>query len=46
MLDRWEAESIERTRRLFARMTTRGREVWLIALDEAVQALTEDETST
>jgi DNA-binding MarR family transcriptional regulator len=45
MLARVEADSIERTRRMFAQMTERGREAWLIALEEAVLALAqEDET--
>lgn len=46
MLARVEAESIERTRRMFGRMTARGREAWLIALEEAVRAFgQEDEGS-
>lgn len=45
MLNRVEAASIARTRAMFARMTERGREAWLIALDEAVRAFAqEDET--
>jgi DNA-binding MarR family transcriptional regulator len=45
MLARVEADSIARTKRMFARMSERGREAWLIALEEAVHALAqEDET--
>ena len=46
MLARVETESIERSRRMFARMSERGREAWLIALEEALRALAaEDETT-
>jgi DNA-binding MarR family transcriptional regulator len=46
MLARVEADSIERSRSMFARMSERGREAWLIALEEAVRALApEDETT-
>lgn len=45
MLDRVEAASIAWTREMFAQMTERGREAWLIALDEALRVFArEDET--
>lgn len=47
MLERVEADGIDRTRQMFARMSERGREAWLIALEEAVHAFApqeEDET--
>jgi MarR family transcriptional regulator, organic hydroperoxide resistance regulator len=45
MIDRVERESIERTKRMFARMSERGREAWLIALEEAVHVLAEEDES-
>lgn len=46
MLDRVEADSIERTRRIFAQLSERGREAWLIALEEAVRTFAhKDETA-
>jgi DNA-binding MarR family transcriptional regulator len=43
MLARVEADGIERTRRMFAHMSERGREAWLIALEEAVLAFAREE---
>ncbi len=43
MLERIEADAIARTRRMFARMSARGRQAWLVALDEAIVALAGDE---
>ena len=43
MLDRVEADSIERTRRIYAQLSERGREAWLIALEEAVRAFANED---
>jgi DNA-binding MarR family transcriptional regulator len=43
MLARVEADGIERTRRMFAHMSERGRAAWLIALEEAVLAFAREE---
>jgi DNA-binding MarR family transcriptional regulator len=45
MLDRSDADSSERTRRLFIQGIGQGREAWLIALHEAVQVFSESENS-
>lgn len=46
MLARVEADAIERTTRMVARMSDRGRQAWLIALDEAVLALAQEDETT
>lgn len=43
MLARIEADSIERTRRIFSQLSERGREAWLIALEEAVRTFAREE---
>jgi DNA-binding MarR family transcriptional regulator len=43
MLARVEADSIERTRRVLARMSPRGREAWLIAAEEAIHAFSQED---
>jgi DNA-binding MarR family transcriptional regulator len=42
MLARVEIDSITRTKRMLAHMSERGREAWLIALEEAVHALAQE----
>jgi DNA-binding MarR family transcriptional regulator len=43
MLARQEAQAIERTRRMLARMSEGGRAAWLTALDEALFAFEQEE---
>jgi DNA-binding MarR family transcriptional regulator len=43
MLARVEADSFERTRRVLARMSPRGREAWLIAAEEAIHAFSQED---
>lgn len=43
MLERVETESIRRGQALFARLSPRGREAWLVVLEEAARAMADED---